>query len=98
MHHRPPFAAPELAGATCYDFDVRQFEGSKAVAEGNVPVTAASRFGTSDCLNLGSDLGSPVSLDYYDQASFKFNGTIGTTKTVYPKKQDYNGRKRSERT
>jgi hypothetical protein len=29
---------------------------------------------------------APVSLDYYDQAPFKFNGTIGTTKFTYPKK------------
>ncbi len=35
---------------------------------------------------LGSDLGSPVSLDYFDQAPFKFNGTLGTTKIAYPKK------------
>jgi len=33
-----------------------------------------------------SDLGSPVSKDYFDLASFAFNGTIGTTKIWYPKK------------
>jgi len=27
-----------------------------------------------------------VSLDYYDQAPFAFNGTIGTTKVEYLKK------------
>jgi hypothetical protein len=32
----------------------------KVVAEGQVPVTAATHFGTNDCLDLGSDLGSPV--------------------------------------
>lgn len=36
--------------------------------------------------DFGSDLGSPVSADYYDQAPVKFNGTIGTTKIAYPKK------------
>ena len=40
---------------------------------------------TVDCLDVGSDLGSPVSLDYYDHAPFKFNGTIGTTKVKYIK-------------
>ena len=29
---------------------------------------------------------SPVSLDYYDQAPFAWNGTIGTTKVTYLKK------------
>ena len=48
------------------------------------PCHSTSR--TNDCLDIGSDLGSPVSLDYYDQAPFAFNGTIGTTKIAYPKK------------
>jgi len=38
------------------------------------------------CLDIGSDLGSPVSKDYFDLAPFSFNGTIGTTKIWYPKK------------
>ena len=58
----------------------------KVVAEGRVPVTAAFHFTGNDCLDLGSDLGSPVALDYFDQAPFKFNGTIGSTKIFYPKK------------
>ena len=57
----------------------------KTVAEGRAPITAPFGFGT-DCLDIGSDLGSPVSLDYFDEAPFKFNGTIGTTKIAYPKK------------
>jgi hypothetical protein len=35
---------------------------------------------------LGSDTSSPVSLDYYDQAPFPFNGKIGQTVVKYPKK------------
>ena len=35
---------------------------------------------------VGIDLGSPVALDYFDKAPFKFNCTIGTTKITYPKK------------
>ena len=65
--------------------DITLSVNGKVVAEGNVPVTAATHFGTNDCLDLGSDLGSPVSLDYFDQAPFKFNGTIGVTKIVYSK-------------
>ena len=66
--------------------DITLKVNGKTVAEGQVPVTAATHFGTNDCLDLGSDLGSPVSLDYFDLAPFKFNGTIGTTKISYPKK------------
>lgn len=57
----------------------------KVVAQGQVPVTAAYHFTGNDCLDLGSDLGSPVALDYYDQVPFPLNGTIGTTKITYPK-------------
>jgi arylsulfatase A-like enzyme len=66
--------------------DITLMVNDKVVAEGQVPVTAATHFGTNDSLDLGSDLGSPVSLDYYDKAPFKFNGKIGTTKIAYPKK------------
>ncbi len=58
----------------------------KVVAEGQVPMTAPLTFTAQDCLDIGSDLGSPVSLDYFDAAPFPFNGTISTTKVAYPKK------------
>jgi len=48
----------------------------KQVASGQVPVSAPLTFTANDCLDVGTDLGSPVSLDYFDQAPFKFNGTI----------------------
>jgi arylsulfatase len=57
----------------------------ETVAQGRVPITAAFAFTANDCLDIGSDLGSPVSLDYYDHAPFKFNGTIGTMKVKYVK-------------
>jgi arylsulfatase len=56
------------------------------VAEGKVPITVPGWFTGNDCLDLGSDLGSPVSNDYFDQAPFSFNGTIGTTKIEHLKK------------
>ncbi|WFB37828.1 arylsulfatase [Kiritimatiellota bacterium B12222] len=56
----------------------------KEVAKGQVPITAAVAFTANDCLDFGSDLGSPVSIDYYDEAPFKFNGTMGTSKVWYP--------------
>jgi hypothetical protein len=58
----------------------------KKVATGIVPITAPLAFTANDCLDFGSDLGSPVSLEYFDKAPFKFNGAITTTKIAYPKK------------
>ena len=42
--------------------------------------------GGNETFDIGSDMGSPVSLEYFDQAPFAFNGTIGTTKITYLKK------------
>ena len=58
----------------------------KPVAQGQVPVTAALVFTANDCLDFVSDLGSPVSTEYYDKAPFAFNGTMGVSKVSYPKK------------
>jgi arylsulfatase len=66
--------------------DVTLKVNGEVVAEGQVPITAAFAFTANDCLDFGSDLGSPVSTDYYDLAPFAFNGEIGTTKVSYPKK------------
>lgn len=38
-----------------------------------------------ECLDIGVALGSPVSLDYYDKAPFRFNGTIDRVHVVYVK-------------
>jgi arylsulfatase len=66
--------------------DVTLKVNGKVVAQGRMPITAALGFTANDCLDIGSDLGSPVSLDYFDQAPFAFNGKIITTKIAYPKK------------
>ena len=57
----------------------------KEVATGQVPITAPVAFTANDCLDFGSDLSSPVSLNYYDAAPFKFNGTLGTSTIKYVK-------------
>lgn len=57
----------------------------KEVATGTVPLTAPLAFTANDCLDFGSDLGSPVSLDYFDQAPFAFTGTLGTSTITYVK-------------
>ena len=38
--------------------------------------TVPGAFTASECLNVGIDLGSPVSLDYFDRRPFPFDGTI----------------------
>jgi hypothetical protein len=55
----------------------------KIVAEGTVPISAPLAFTANDCLDIGIALGSPVSLDYYDKAPFKFNGTIEQVHVKY---------------
>jgi len=55
----------------------------KEVAKGRVPVSAPLGFTANDCLDIGTDLGSPVSLDYYDRAPFELNGTINEVHVQY---------------
>ena len=55
----------------------------------SVSLKAASRSAprcssaANDCLDIGVALGSPVSLDYYDKAPFKFNGRIDQVTVRY---------------
>ncbi|MGB0102089.1 MAG: arylsulfatase [Nocardioides sp.] len=53
------------------------------VMSGTVPVSAPLLFTANDCLDIGTCLGSPVSLDYYDRAPFPFEGTIDTVEVRY---------------
>jgi len=46
------------------------------VASGVVPVSAPVGFTANDALDFGVDLGSPVGIEYYEHAPFKFNGSI----------------------
>jgi len=55
----------------------------KDVATGVVPVSAPLGFTANDALDFGIDLGSPVGLEYYDQAPFKFNGKIESARVQY---------------
>ena len=57
----------------------------KEVASGVVPVSAPLGFTANDCLDFGTDLGSPVGLEYYSQAPFKFTGTIEQAHVEYSK-------------
>ena len=55
----------------------------KEVASGVVPVSAPLMFTANDCLDFGVDLGSPVGLEYYDDAPFKLNGRIENAQVKY---------------
>lgn len=56
------------------------------VGQGRVPAAMSLHFTSNATFDIGTDLDSPVSLDYYDQAPFAFNGEIGQTKIEYSKK------------
>jgi len=44
---------------------------------------APGTFTASETLDVGMDLGSPVSLDYHEHAPFKFDGKIETVQIKY---------------
>ena len=52
-------------------------------ANGQIPVSAPLLFTANDCLDIGCCLGSPVALDYYDKAPFRFNGRIERVRVAY---------------
>jgi hypothetical protein len=53
------------------------------VGPGIVPVSAPLAFTANDCLDIGTDLGSPVSETYFAKAPFTFNGTIEQMQVKY---------------
>jgi arylsulfatase len=55
------------------------------VGPGIVPVSVPLLFTANDCLDISTDLGSPVSLDYFDTAPFPFNGKIEQVQVKYTK-------------
>ncbi|MGN6693817.1 MAG: arylsulfatase, partial [Aquihabitans sp.] len=57
-------------------------DGAEA-ASGQVPISAPLLFTANDCLDIGTCLGSPVSLDFSDRAPFPFEGTIDLVEVRY---------------
>ena len=57
--------------------------GQEILAKGRVPISAPLLFTANDCFDIGVCLGSPVSLDYYDKAPFRFNGQIDRVHVAY---------------
>ena len=66
--------------------DVTLKVNGQVVGQGRVPAAMSLHFTSNATFDIGTDLDSPVSLDYYDQAPFAFNGTIGRTQITYLKK------------
>jgi arylsulfatase len=50
--------------------------GAKEVARTTVKRTVPAAFTASETFDVGIDLGSPVSMEYYDQRPFVFSGKI----------------------
>lgn len=63
--------------------DVTLRVGDDTVASGQVPVSAPLLFTANDCLDIGTCLGSPVSLDYRERAPFPFEGHIKRVHVAY---------------
>ncbi len=55
----------------------------KEVAKGKVPKTAPLAFTANDSFDVGMDNYSPVAIDYFEQAPFKFNGKIEMVEIEY---------------
>lgn len=76
----------KLAAKIGGPMDVTLRVNGKDVAQDRVPAAMSLHFTSNATFDIGADLDSPVSLDYFDQAPFKFNGTIGVTKIAYPQR------------
>ena len=50
----------------------------KEVARTTVKRTVPAAFTASETFDVGVDLGSPVSLDYFDRRPFRFDGKINS--------------------
>lgn len=55
----------------------------KQVGQGRILRSVPGGFTASETFDIGVDLGSPVALDYYDRAPFKFNGEIEKVNIKY---------------
>ena len=76
----------KLAGNIGGPMDVTLRVNGEVVGQGRVPAAMSLHFTSNATFDIGTDLDSPVSLDYFDQAPFAFNGKIGKTTIEYLKK------------
>ena len=89
-----PKALP--AGHHAIDVDLKLTSGRRAgpaevtlsvdgheVGKAELPFTVPMLFTATETFDVGRDLGSPVSLDYFEQAPFAFSGKINDVHIVY---------------
>ncbi len=69
--------APQAPATVTLRVDGRQ------VGEGLVKRSVQAGFTASETFDIGTDLGSPVSLDYHERSPFTFNGTIQKVHITY---------------
>jgi arylsulfatase len=67
-------AGPGKAGTVTLVVD------GKEVGKTELHRTVPAAFTASESFDVGADLGSTVSLDYFDRRPFEFNGTISEVK------------------
>jgi hypothetical protein len=48
----------------------------KQVGQGRIEISVPAAHSASETFDIGVDLGSPVAMDYFDRAPFRFNGKI----------------------
>ena len=76
----------KLTGGIGGPMDITLRVNGAVVGQGQVPAAMSLHFTSNATFDIGIDLDSPVALDYFDQAPFAFNGTIGATTISYLKK------------
>jgi len=67
--------------------DIELRVNGTVVDKGRVPAAMSLHFTSNATFDIGTDRDSPVSLDYYDQAPFTFNGKIRKTQISYSQKK-----------
>ncbi len=66
--------------------DITLRVNGEIVGQGQVPAAMSLHFTSNATFDIGIDHDSPVALDYFNQAPFPFNGSIGKTTIDYLKK------------
>ena len=90
-----PTGKVEIEVKTVYDSKERMAPATvtltvngNQVGEGRIERSVPAAHTASETFDVGVDLGSPVALDYYDRAPFRFNGKINRIQIRYLNKEE----------
>lgn len=72
--------ASRMRGAAA---EVKVLLNGAEIGRARIPYTAPITFTASETLDVGQDRGSPVSLDYFEQAPYAFNGKVHSVRIKY---------------